>query len=105
MIGLWSFGMNVIKYQGNDRFFIALMEQDDNYFLFYAYTEPLQINREDEQFTCMWKNERQFINDIRIHIRIDLVPDDNNNYSLYHLIKLKHKESYDDIVHIMENIL
>jgi hypothetical protein len=50
--------MNVIKYQGNDRFFTALMEQDDNYFLFYAYTEPLQINTENEQFTCMWENER-----------------------------------------------
>lgn len=97
--------MNVIKYQGNDRFFIALMEQDDNYFLFYAYSEPLQINEEAEQITYIYENENQFINDIRAYIRIDLVPDDNNNYSLYHLVKLKHKESYDDIVHIMENIL
>lgn len=97
--------MNVIKYQGNDKFFIALMEQDENYFLFYAYTEPLQINREDEQITCIYEDKDRFINDIRAYIRIDLVPDDNNNHSLYHLIKLKHKESYDDIVHIMENIL
>ena len=97
--------MNVIKYQGNDRFFIALMEQDENYFLFYAYTEPLQINREDEQITCIYEDKDRFINDIRAYIRIDLVPDDNNNYSLYHLIKLKHNESYDDIVHIMENVL
>ena len=97
--------MKVIKYQGNDRFFAALMEQDDNYFLFCAYTDPLQINREDERPTCMRKNERCFINDIRMHIRIDLVPDDDNNYCLYHLMKLNHKESYDDIVHIMENIL
>jgi len=97
--------MNVIKYQGNDRFFTALMEQDDNYFLLYAYTEPLQINTENEHFTCMRENERRFIDDIRMHIRINLIPDDDNNYSLYHLMKLNHKESYDDIVHIMESIL
>ena len=45
--------MNVIKYQGNDRLFIALMEHDENYFLIYAYTGPLQINSENEQSICM----------------------------------------------------
>lgn len=95
--------MNAIKYQGTNKLFTALMEDDNknDYFIFYASSTPMRIDIEHDHYAVAWEDSKKYINDITGTIKIDIIPCDN---ILYHLVKLNNKESYDDIVRILENV-
>lgn len=96
--------MEFIKYQGFKDRFIGLVQEDNQYFLIYCKTAPVELSITEDQQEIYYHNAviGSLTSSKNYNIKIPLF---TNNDKIIHIISLPNKESYQTIVTILEDLL
>lgn len=98
--------MEFIEYRGFKNRFIGLAQEKNKYYIIYGHTgmPNLTYDTECSDIKFYYNLTTNFITNMDAKINIPFICRDKNN-TLFYCISIQNKESYNEILSVVENLL
>ena len=95
--------MQILKYEGNDKYIVGLAENDKENYIFFAKIDTISLNKEIEEEKDNYGGLIKFISSKKCTIEFLLKINSDNSF--IHILKIEDKKEYETICRFLRFIL
>ena len=94
--------MEIIKYEGNDKYFFALIKEKEKNYLFAGKVNDITIDTEKDEVS-FWPETIKYVRNIYSKLEISFQMREDN--SLFKLFELSSEKEYETIISVVKSLL